>query len=33
MYGFEEATDTDYEIIRNTAEFMNVDLKGVIRGD
>lgn len=27
MYGFEEAADADYEIIRDTAEFMNVDLK------
>lgn len=27
MYGFEEATDADYDIIRDTAEFMNVDLK------
>ncbi|OZV11291.1 phosphonate ABC transporter substrate-binding protein [Tissierella sp. P1] len=27
MYGFEEATDDDYYIIRTTAESMNVDLK------
>lgn len=27
MYGFEKATDADYEIIRITAETMNVDLK------
>lgn len=27
MYGFEEATDADYDIIRTTAEVMNVDLK------
>lgn len=27
MYGFEEATDADYAIIRDTAETMNVDLK------
>ena len=27
MYGFEEATDADYDIIRTTAEGMNVDLK------
>ncbi|WP_353094796.1 phosphate/phosphite/phosphonate ABC transporter substrate-binding protein [Tissierella praeacuta] len=27
MYGFEEATDSDYDIIRTTAESMNVDLK------
>lgn len=27
MYGFAEATDADYDIIRDTAEFMNVDLK------
>lgn len=27
MYGFAEATDADYEIIRTTAETMNVDLK------
>lgn len=27
MYGFEKATDADYEIIRTTAETMNVDLK------
>ena len=27
MYGFEEATDDDYDIIRTTAEYMNVDLK------
>lgn len=28
MYGFEKATDEDYEVIRTTAETMNVDLKG-----
>lgn len=28
MYGFEKATDADYEVIRTTAETMNVDLKG-----
>ena len=27
MYGFEEATDADYEVIRTTAKTMNVDLK------
>lgn len=27
MYGFAEATDADYEVIRTTAETMNVDLK------
>ena len=27
MYGFEEATDADYDVIRTTAETMNVDLK------
>lgn len=27
MYGFEEATDADYDIIRTTAKTMNVDLK------
>ncbi|WP_313756722.1 phosphate/phosphite/phosphonate ABC transporter substrate-binding protein [Tissierella sp.] len=27
MYGFEEATDSDYDIIRTTAESMDVDLK------
>lgn len=27
MYGFAEATDADYDIIRTTAETMNVDLK------
>lgn len=27
MYGFEEATDEDYDVIRTTAETMNVDLK------
>jgi phosphonate transport system substrate-binding protein len=27
MYGFEEATDSDYDVIRTTAETMNVDLK------
>lgn len=27
MYGFEEATDSDYGVIRTTAETMNVDLK------
>lgn len=27
MYGFEKATDADYEIIRTTAETMNIDLK------
>lgn len=27
MFGFEKATDADYEIIRMTAETMNVDLK------
>lgn len=27
MYGFEEATDADYDIIRTTAETMNIDLK------
>lgn len=27
MYGFAQATDADYDIIRDTAEFMNVDLK------
>lgn len=27
MYGFEKATDADYEVIRTTAETMNVDLK------
>lgn len=27
MYGFEEATDADYDVIRTTAEKMNVDLK------
>lgn len=27
MYGFEEAADDDYNIIRDTAETMNVDLK------
>ena len=27
MHGFEEATDADYDIIRTTAETMNVDLK------
>lgn len=27
MYGFEEAADADYDIIRDTAETMNVDLK------
>ncbi len=27
MYGFEEATDEDYDIIRTTAKTMNVDLK------
>lgn len=29
MYGFAEATDADYEIIRQTAETMNIDLKSV----
>ncbi|WP_026895166.1 phosphate/phosphite/phosphonate ABC transporter substrate-binding protein [Clostridiisalibacter paucivorans] len=27
MYGFEEATDKDYDIIRDTAETMDIDLK------
>lgn len=27
MYGFEEATDADYDVIRTTAKTMNVDLK------
>lgn len=27
MYGFEEAEDADYDVIRTTAETMNVDLK------
>ncbi|WP_416198579.1 MAG: Phosphonate transport system substrate-binding protein [Sporanaerobacter sp.] len=27
MYGFEEATDADYDIIRTTAKTMNIDLK------
>lgn len=27
MYGFEEATDSDYDIIRTTAKTMNIDLK------
>lgn len=27
MYGFEKATDADYDIIRTTAETMNIDLK------
>ena len=27
MHGFAEATDADYDIIRTTAETMNVDLK------
>lgn len=27
MYGFEEATDADYDIIRTTAKTMNVDLR------
>lgn len=27
MYGFKEATDADYDVIRDTAETMNVDLK------
>ena len=27
MYGFEEARDADYDVIRTTAETMNVDLK------
>lgn len=27
MYGFEEATDSDYDVIRTTAKTMNVDLK------
>lgn len=27
MYGFEKATDSDYDVIRTTAETMNVDLK------
>lgn len=27
MYGFKEATDSDYDVIRDTAETMNVDLK------
>ena len=27
MYGFEEATDSDYDVIRATAKTMNVDLK------
>ncbi len=27
MYGFAEATDADYDVIRTTAETMNVDLK------
>lgn len=27
MYGFEEATDSDYDVIRTTAETMDVDLK------
>lgn len=29
MYGFEEASDADYNIIRSTAESMNIDLKEV----
>ncbi len=28
MYGFVEATDSDYDVIRDTARYMNVDLKG-----
>lgn len=28
MYGFKKATDADYDVIRSTAETMNVDLKG-----
>lgn len=27
MYGFQRATDADYEVIRNTAKVMNIDLK------
>lgn len=27
MYGFQKATDEDYEVIRNTAKTMNIDLK------
>lgn len=27
MYGFQKSTDADYEVIRNTAKIMNIDLK------
>jgi phosphonate transport system substrate-binding protein len=27
MYGFVEATDADYEVIRTTAQVMNIDLE------